>query len=80
MISVSDQCLHWASQVAQMVKNPPAMRESWVSSLGWEDPPEEGMQPTPVSWPGESHGQRSLAGYSPGVAELDTTQRLSTDV
>ena len=28
----------WASLVAQMVKNPPAMRETWVQSLGWEDP------------------------------------------
>ena len=28
----------WASFVAQLVKNPPAMRETWVRSLGWEDP------------------------------------------
>ena len=33
----------WASLVAQMVKNPPAMRETWIQSLGWEDPLEEGM-------------------------------------
>ena len=33
----------WASLVAQMVKNLPAMRETWVRSLGWEDPLEEGM-------------------------------------
>ena len=32
----------WAS-VAQMVKKPPAMREIWLWSLGWEDPLEEGM-------------------------------------
>ena len=32
-----------ASLVAQMVKNPPAMQETWVRSLGWEDPLEEGM-------------------------------------
>ena len=32
----------WASAVAQLVKNPPAMREIWVLSLGWEDPPEKG--------------------------------------
>ena len=32
----------WASLVAQTVKNPPAMRETWVRSLGWEDPLEEG--------------------------------------
>ena len=29
--------------MAQTVKNPPAMRETWVQSLGWEDPLEEGM-------------------------------------
>ena len=34
--------------VAQMVKNPPVMQETWVRSLVWEDPLEEGMQPTPV--------------------------------
>ena len=32
----------WASLVAQLVKNPPAMRETWVSSLGWEDLLEKG--------------------------------------
>ena len=35
-------------------------------------------QPTPVLLPGESHGQRSLVGYSPwGRKELDTTERLT---
>ena len=33
----------WSSLVAQMVKNPPAMQETWVQSLDWEDPPEKGM-------------------------------------
>ena len=33
----------WASLVAQLVKNPPAMWETWVWSLGWEDPLEKGM-------------------------------------
>ena len=32
----------WASPVAQLVKNPPAMWETWVRSLGWEDPLENG--------------------------------------
>ena len=32
----------WASLVAQVVKNPPAMQETWVRSLGWEDPLEKG--------------------------------------
>ena len=33
--------LDWASLVAQLVKNPPAMQEAWVQSLGWEDPLEK---------------------------------------
>ena len=32
----------WASLVAQLVKNPPAMQETWVQSLGWEDPLQKG--------------------------------------
>ena len=32
----------WAPLVAQLVKNPPAMQETWVGSLGWEDPLEKG--------------------------------------
>ena len=32
----------WASLVAQLVKNPPAMQEMWDRSLGWEDPLEKG--------------------------------------
>ena len=55
----------------------PAMQETWVRSLGWEDPLEKEMQPTPVFLPGESHGQRSLAGSSPrGRKESDTTEQL----
>ena len=34
----------WASLVAQLVKNPPAMQETWVRSLGREDPQEEEME------------------------------------
>ena len=41
------------------------MQETWVRSLGQEDPLEKEWQPTPVFLPGKSHGQRSLAGYSP---------------
>ena len=33
----------WASVIAQTVKYPPAMQETWVRSLAWEDPLEEGM-------------------------------------
>ena len=66
-----------ASLVAQMVKNLPAMQETQVQSLGWEDPLEEGMQTTPAFLPGEFHGQKSLARYSPwGHKESDTTERL----
>ena len=32
----------WVSIIAQLVKNPPAMQETWVRSLGWEDPLEKG--------------------------------------
>ena len=40
------------SLVAQMVRNPPAMQENWVQSLGWEDPMEEGMatHSTVLAW------------------------------
>ena len=41
------------------------MEETWVQSLGGEDPLEKGMATTPAFLPGEFHGQRSLAGYSP---------------
>jgi len=47
-----------------MLKNLPAMQETRVRSLGWEDPLEKGMAIHSVFLPGESHGQRSLVGYS----------------
>ena len=51
-----------------MVKNPPAgqkPQETWVLSLGWEDRLEEGMATHSRIPAWESHGQRSLVGYSP---------------
>ena len=61
--------------MAQTVKNLPAVRETWVQSLGWEDPLQKGMASTPVFLPGESHGQRSLEGYSPrGCKECEMTK------
>ena len=48
-----------------MVKNLPAVQETQVLSLSWEDPVEKSWLPTPVLLPGEFHGQRSLKGYSP---------------
>ena len=65
-----------ASLMAQVVKSPLAMQEAQVWSLCWEDPLEKGS--TPVFLPGESHGQRSLAGCcSWGHKESDTTERLA---
>ena len=63
-----------------MVKNPPAVRESWVRSLSWEDPLEEGMgNLLQYSCRENPHGQKNLVGYSPwGHKESDTTGQLST--
>ena len=57
----------WASLVAQTVKNQPAMRETWVQSLGWEYPLEEVMDGNPLqySFLENPHWQRCLVGYSP---------------
>ena len=55
--------VYWASLVAQSVKNLPAMQETQVRFLDQEDPLKK-WQPTPVFLPGESQGQRRLAGYS----------------
>ena len=67
----------WASLVAQAVKNPPAMQETWVQSLGW-DGYLKGMVPTAVFLPGEFCGQRSLVGYNAwDCKESDTTEQLS---
>ena len=57
-----------------MVKNLPAMKETWIQSLGQENLLEKGMA-TLVFLPGEFHGMRSLAGYSPwGCRESDMTE------
>ena len=63
--------MKWASLVAQLVKNLPAMRETWVPSLGWEDPLEKGK--ATHSSVLAFHRQYS----SWGRKELDTTERLS---
>ena len=49
----------WASLVAQMVQNLPAMQETQVWSLGGDNPQRKIWQPTPVFLPGELHGQRA---------------------
>ena len=64
----------WASLVAQIVKNLPAMQETQVQSLERRE-----LHPTPVFFPGISHEQRRLVGYNPwGHKQLDTTEQLST--
>ena len=59
--------------MTQLVKNPPAMQETWVLSLGWEDPLEKGKATHSSIWPGEFHGLHSLW----GLKELDMTEQLS---
>ena len=63
-----------ASLVAQTEKNLPAVCETWVQSLGWEDPLEEGGHGNPLqySYLENPHGQRSLAGSVHGVANSQT--------
>ena len=67
------------SLVAQRVKNPPAMRETWVRFLGWEDPLEEGMatHSSILAWrvPMDRGAWRAT---THGVAESDTTVQQST--
>ena len=65
--------LEVASLAAPLVENPPAVWETWVQSLGWENPLEKGTVTHSIFWPGEFHGL-----YSPwGHKESDTTERLS---
>ena len=67
---------------AQTVKNPSAMRNTWVQSLDWEDPLEKGMAAHSSSCLENCHGQGSLVGYSPwGRKESDTTEHnnIKTD-
>ena len=57
-----------ASLVAQHVKDLPAVQETqetWVQPLGQEDLLRRAWQPTLVFLPGESHGQKSMASYTP---------------
>ena len=61
-----------------MIKSLPAIQETWIRSLDWEDPLKREWPPTPVFLLGEFHGQRSLAGYSPwGQKESDTIEQLT---
>ena len=63
------------SLVIQMIKNLPAIQETWVQSLGWEDSLEEGMatHSSILAW--RILWQRSLAGFSPwGRKESNMTK------
>ena len=70
--------IHSGFPGGSVVKNLPAVQEtgfdSWVRKIPWR----RKWQPTPGFLPGESHGQRSLVGYSPwGCKESDTTEWIS---
>ena len=45
-----DYSYSWASLVAQLVKNPPTMHETWVQSLGWEEPLEKATHSSILAW------------------------------
>ena len=64
--------------VTQIVRNLPAMQETRVRSLDWENPLEKGMATHCNILAGKSHGQRSLAGYGPWACKgLDVTKWLT---
>ena len=68
-------CINEASLLAQTVKNLPAMQETWVQSLGWEDPLEKEMATHSRILAWKIHGQRSLVDYSPwGRKESNMTE------
>ena len=63
--------------MSQRVKRLLVMQETWVQSLGQEDPQEKERQPTPVLLPGKFHGWRSLVSYSPwGRKESNMIEQL----
>ena len=69
--------MYFLNFVAQLVKNLPPMQGTWVQSLSQKDPLKKEMAIHPVFLPGESQGQRSLAGYNKWARkDSDTTERL----
>ena len=70
--------IHTASLMVQMLKNLPAMQETWVPSLGWEDPLEEGMATHfsilawRIPWTGEPGVLQSI-----GLQKVEHNMRLS---
>ena len=63
----------WASLLAQLIKNQPAMQETWVQSLGWEDPLEKGRatHSSILAW------RTPWTVQSMGSQRVDTTERFS---
>ena len=63
-----------------MVKNPPAMWETWLRPLGWEDPLEKGMatHSSILAWKIPMDRGAWRATVHGGRKELDTTEQLST--
>ena len=68
---------HGASLVAQLVKNPPAVRETWVCSPGWEDPLEKGTATHSLFWPGEFHGLYIVLGVAKSWTRLSDFHSLT---
>ena len=72
-------CMYLCFSDGLAVRNPPANARDaclipWVGKIPWR----RKRQPTPVFWPGESHGQRSLEGFGPqSCEESDATQQLN---
>ena len=52
-----------ASLLAQLVKNLPAVQETWDQSLGWEDPLRRELPPTPVFWPGVTQSRTQMSDF-----------------
>ena len=53
-----------------MLKTLPPMQDTWVLSVGWEDPLKKEMAPTPIFLPREFHEQRSLVGNTVTKSEM----------
>ena len=69
----------WASLVAQLIKNLPTVRETWVRSLGWEDPPEEG-EPYPLQYSGLENSMDCIVAIRGGakIVRVDSGDGCTT--
>ena len=82
----------WASLVAQLVKNPPAMWEIWAWSMGWEDPLEKGKAGYPLQYSGLENSMGNVVHglakswtwlrnfhYKPGIYSINLYNRITTE-